>query len=74
MSKHLSRWKKRELKRGYYAVLDAIVSEKWKSRGYLLHPTLIRRLRRAHFKRKPGVMVFKGRSGEVTLRLDGRAP
>lgn len=74
MSKHLPRWKKRELKRGYYAVLDAYVVEKWKARGYLLHPTQIRRLRRAHFKRKPGAVVFKGRTGEVTLRLDGRAP
>lgn len=74
MSKCLPRWRKREIKRGYYAVLDAIVSEKWKSRGYLLHLTLIRRLRRAHFKRKPKAIVLKGRTGEVTLRLDGRAP
>ncbi len=74
MSKVLPRWKKRELKRGYYAVLDAVVQEWWKSRGHVLHPALIRRLRRAHFKRKPGVMVFMGRLGEVVLRLDGRAP
>lgn len=74
MSKVLPRWKKREIKRGYYAVLDALVLEKWKAGGYVLHPKLVRRLRRAHFKRKPGVIVFRGRGGSATLRLDGKAP
>ena len=74
MSKALSRRKKREFKRGYYAMLDAVVQDKWLQRGYRLHPVLIRRMRRAHFKRKPGVLVFHGRNGSATLHLDGRAP
>lgn len=74
MSKVLPRWKKKALKREYYAVLDAVVSERWRERGYLLHPRLVRKMRRAHFKAKPGTVRFSGRNGTATLHLDGRAP
>lgn len=74
MSKALPRWKKKALKHQYYAVLDAIVSERWLKRGYLLHPRVVRKMRRAHFKTKPGTVRFSGRNGSATLRLDGRAP
>lgn len=74
MKHRVPRAKKKHLKAQYYAVLDAVVQEKWRERGYLLHQRLIRRLRRKHFKTKPGEMVVTGRGGATTLRLDGRSP
>lgn len=74
MSKVLPRWKKKALKQAYYDALDAIVSERWLKRGYLLHPRVVRKMRRAHFRAKPGTVRFSGRNGVATLHLDGRAP